>query len=244
MNQKKNLTVDVRVVPARYDFEFSTLSIRRYGKRQRVKPLKDTKELFKHLYESDNDMAFIGSATAAGIAIATFFAFFFGMALPEASAGNWVPTYVMSAIAALSTLSWWLVLRSTWVRRIVQPNHVQLEITVSDSSTTWARNCNIKSDSSHEETIATLKRVVTKHSDMLVDISDTLEELDNVGASYVTVHEKINESIQHLVNIEHNITSPIISRKEANMVVASAKERINNTASMLKNLEEELKELK
>ena len=52
MKQKENLTVDIKVSPAKCDFEFSTLSIRRYGKRQRVKPLRDTKELFKHLYES------------------------------------------------------------------------------------------------------------------------------------------------------------------------------------------------
>ena len=237
MKQKENLTVDIKVSPAKYDFEFSTLSICRYGKRQRVKPLKDTKELFKHLYESDNDVAFIGSATAAGITIATFFAFFFGMALPEASAGNWVPTYVMSAIAALSSLSWWLVLRSTWARRIVQSNHMQLVVKVADSSTTWARNCDIKSNSSHEETIATLQRVATKHRDMLVDISDTLEELRAIGTKDEGVSDSAKKAIKRLFDIEKHHGA---SRDDVNNAVTIAREKMSATHSMLDYIEEAL----
>ena len=235
MKQKENLTVDIKVSPAKYDFEFSTLSIRRYGKRQKVKPFKDTKELFKHFYESDNDIAFIGSATAAGIAIATFFAFFFGMALPEASAGNWVPTYVMSAIAALSTLSWWLMLRSMWVRRIVQPKHVQLTVKVADSSSTLPLRCDVKSNSSHEETIATLQRVATKHRDMLVDISDTLEELRAIGTKDEEVSDSAKKAIKRLFDIEKHHGA---SRDDVNNAVTIAREKMSARHSMLDYIEE------
>lgn len=237
MKQKKNLTVDIKVTPAKYDFEFTTLSIRRYDGRQRVRLLKDTKELFKHFYESDNDIAFIGSATAAGITIATFFAFFFGMALPEASTGNWMPTYVMLTIAALSSLSWRLVLRSTWARRIVQPKHVQLAVKVADSSTTWARNCDIKSNSSHEETIATLQRVATKHRDMLVDISDTLEELRAIGTKDEEVSDSAKKAIKRLFDIEKHHGA---SRDDVNNAVTIAREKMSATHSMLDYIKEAL----
>ena len=237
MKQKENLTVDIKVSPAKYDFEFSTLSICRYDKRQRVKPLKDTKELCKHLYESDKDMVFISSATAAGIAIATLFAFFFGMALPEASTGNWVPTYVMLAIAALSALSWWLVLLSTWARRIVQPNHMQLTVKVADSSSTFPLRCDVKSNSSHEETIATLQRVATKHRDMLVDISDTLEELRAIGTKDEEVSDSAKKAIKRLFDIEKHHGA---SRDDVNNAVTIAREKMSATHSMLDYIEEAL----
>lgn len=238
MKQKKNLTVDIKVVPAKYDFEFTTLSIRRYDGRQRVKPFKDTKELFKHLYKSDNDVAFISSATATGVSVATFFAFLFAMALPEASAGNWMPTYVMSAIAVLLSLSWWLVLRSTWVRRIVQPNHVQLEVDISDNSTTTIPlRCDIKSNSSHEETIATLQRVATKHRDMLVDISDTLEELRAIGTKDEEVSDSAKKAIKRLFDIEKHHGA---SRDDVDNAVTIAREKMSATHSMLDYIEEAL----
>lgn len=237
MKQKKNLIVDVKVTPAKYDFEFTTLSIRRYDGQQRVRLLKDTKELFAHLYKSDNDAAFIGSATAAGVAVATFFAFLFGMALPEASAGNWVPTYVMSAIAALSTLSWWLMLRSMWVRRIVQPKHVQLTVKVADSSSTLPLRCDVKSNSSHEETIATLQRVATKHRDMLVDISDTLEELRAIGTKDEEVSDSAKKAIKRLFDIEKHHGA---SRDDVNNAVTIAREKMSATHSMLDYIEEAL----
>ena len=237
MKQKENLTVDIKVSPAKYDFEFSTLSIRRYGKRQKVKPFKGTKELFKHLYESDNDVAFIGSATAAGITIATFFAFFFGMALPEASTGNWMPTYVMLTIAALSSLSWWLVLRSTWARRIVQPKHVQLVVKVADSSSTFPLRCDIKSSSSHEETIATLQRVATKHRDMLVDISDTLEELRAIGTKDEEVSNSAKKAVKRLFDIEKHHGA---SSADVDKAIIIAREKMSATHSMLDYMKETL----
>ena len=237
MKQKENLTVDIRVAPAKYDFEFTTLSIRRYDGRQRVRLFKDTKELFKHLYKSDSDIAFIGSATAAGVSVATFFAFFFAMALPEASEGNWMPTYVMSAIAALLALSWWLVLRSTWVRRIVQPNHVQLTVKVADSSSTLPLRCDVKSNSSHEETIATLQRVATKHRDMLVDISDTLEELRAIGTKDEEVSDSAKKAIKRLFDIEKHHGA---SRDDVNNAVTIAREKMSATHSMLDYIEEAL----
>ena len=114
---------------------------------------------------------------------------------------------------------------------------MQLVVKVADSSTTWARNCDIKSNSSHEETIATLQRVATKHRDMLVDISDTLEELRAIGTKDEGVSDSAKKAIKRLFDIEKHHGA---SRDDVNNAVTIAREKMSATHSMLDYIEEAL----
>lgn len=233
-----NKNIEVRVERGKDPKRRNHLVFYRYDKSNGVDTVEDWTRLLTHISPNDELFTYLAS-------FSFFIPFITSLAACLLVSQHGVLLGIGAAILTVTAflLTSRAILRTKWAQRITKEEVKQFQVSVSSFSTYPYSEKDVVCNDTHEATIDVLKRVVKNHHNVLVDISDTLEELNRVKVSHEIVSKQINESIQHLVNIEHNISVHRISKEEADAVIASAKEKMNATASMLGDLEEDLKEL-
>ena len=222
------MTTKVELVANNESKYGTTATLYRFEKGYHPKVVRDTQKVLNWFFDEENvSFAVQTSSIIAGFFIVGGGA---GTALVYGKAGIAV---VVATICALFVM-WVALLHTPRVRRITDKSAKQLTLGLETDS---SLNDGIDLEEDAERVHKAAKKVQQRHHDTLVDISDALAEVQRAGINDPDIKWKSRLAIQRLVNIEKRNNMSISEMERA---VASAKDKLSATHSMLDYLEEAL----
>lgn len=224
------MTAKVELVANKDDEYRAEATLYRFERGYRPKVVRDTKKVLDWFFDEDNvSFAVQTSSIIAGFII-------IGGGAGAALAYGKVGVAAFAATIAVLFVAWVAFLHAPRSRRITDKKAQQLTLALELETDSSLRNgIDFKEDVARMR--GAVKKVQERHHDTLVGISDALAEVRRAGTNDPDVTWESRRAIQRLVNIEKKNS---MSVQEMERAIASAKDKLSATHSMLDYLEEEL----